>query len=223
MPENILTPISNVILKENDNLALIFPNKVNRTEISISKDNYIIRFKPLEYFNIKIHPFYSGKEIYGDLLLSEKFFDLPNTSIKTSNIFNFVENNLDDVKGEYDFKNKNIFQLLYLKRVCINSGLKCRIFICKDSMGVDYYNGNKWTTIYLEGTNKKNPIYIEPLSYFLDIKKSDIREFLKQLDYLKLLGKKDLRPFFIALIVFFYWVSVFNNIFVKSIHYRISN
>jgi len=189
------------------NLALIFPNKVNRTEISISKDNYIIRFKPLEYFNIKIHPFYSGKEIYGDLLLSEKFFDLPNTSIKTSNIFNFVENNLDDVKGEYDFKDKNIFQLLYLKKVCINSGLKCRIFICKDSMGIDYYDGNKWTTIYLEGTNKKDQIYIEPISYFLDLKKSDIKEFLKQLDYLKLLGKKDLRLFFVALVVLVFLIG----------------
>lgn len=30
MPENILTPISNVILKENDNLALIFPKNISR-------------------------------------------------------------------------------------------------------------------------------------------------------------------------------------------------
>ncbi len=189
------------------NLAFIFPNKVNKTELTISKGRYIIRFKPLEYFSIKIHPFYSGKKIYGDLLLNEKFFDLPKTSLKTNDISKFAENNLDDIKGEYYFKNKNIFKLLYLKKVCINSGLRCRIFICKNAMGIDYYDGDKWTTIYLEGTNKKDPIYIEPLSYFLYLKEGTINEFIKQLDYLKLLGKKDLRPFFVVLVVLIFLIG----------------
>ncbi len=189
------------------NLALIFKNQINKTLLFISKKEYVLKFKPLEYFNIKIHPFYSGKNIYGDLLINEKYFNLPNTSIKTKNIENFLENNIDDIKGEYYFKNKNIYKILYLKKVCINSGLRCRIFICKNSMGIDYYNGKEWKTIYLEGTNKKDPIYIEPLSYFLELKSLNMKEFLKQLDYLKMLGKKDLRPFFVGLVVLIFLIG----------------